>query len=93
MVFFALGCLRTGLKTKNLGLKSIIWIVPYLSGLVLMSYLGAFGGKNIIPFGWDFLVIAIFSGIILKLALLCRSNILVEEFKLALNLAPTFIGG
>lgn len=48
-------------------------MVPYLTGLVLISYLGAFGGKNIIPFGWDFLVIGIFSLAILYLAVKNRA--------------------
>jgi len=61
---FAIAVLRKSLTVKSYGLKSALWVLPYLTGLVLISYLGAFGGKNIIPFGWDFLVIAIFSAII-----------------------------
>lgn len=47
--------------------RSSIWIWPYIGGLTLLSYLGSFGGgRNIIPFGWDLLVLAFFStGIIL----------------------------
>ena len=47
--------------------RSSIWIWPYIAGLTLISYLGSFGGgRNILPFGWDLLVIAVFStGIIL----------------------------
>ncbi len=70
--FFLLACVRGRLKNQELGLRSAIWIVPYLSGLVLISYLGAFGGKNIIPFGWDFLVIGVFSMVILRLAIATR---------------------
>ncbi len=47
-------------------------MIPYLVGLVLISYLGAYGGKGIIPFGWDFLVIALFSTLILFLAVKSR---------------------
>ncbi|MDO8953624.1 MAG: APC family permease [Gammaproteobacteria bacterium] len=57
---------------ERFNLRAIIWVAPYLGGLVLMSYLGSFGGKGVIPFGWDFLVIGIFSLIILKLALATR---------------------
>lgn len=40
--------------------RSSWWIVPYLVALTFISYLGTFGeGKNIIPFGVDFIVIAI----------------------------------
>lgn len=73
-VVFSLGLLNKKTAFPNMGYRSILWIVPYLGGLTLISYLGAFGGKNIIPFGWDFLVIAIFSIIILYLAVKNRST-------------------
>ncbi len=45
------------------------WVFPYLIGMAIISLLGTFGGgKNWIPFGWDFAVIAIFSAVILVLA-------------------------
>jgi amino acid transporter len=71
---FIVAILRGRLGTA-LGLKSAIWVIPYLLGLVLISYLGAFGGKNIIPFGWDFLVIGIFSLVTLGLAVKNRALI------------------
>ena len=39
------------------------WYLPYLVGLGVISYIGAsdFGGIGVIPFGWDILVIAVFS--------------------------------
>lgn len=73
LVFFAGASLRGRLAVTSLGLKSGIWIAPYLSGLVLISYLGAFGGKNVIPFGWDFVVIGVFSVAILCLAVKNRA--------------------
>ncbi len=72
-VFFAAACFQGKIKTKALGMKSAIWVIPYLLGLVLISYLGAFGGKNLIPFGWDFLVIGVFSVVILYLAVMNRA--------------------
>jgi hypothetical protein len=84
--FFTLAVLRGRLQVPSLGLKSGLWVIPYLSGLVLISYLGAFGGKNIIPFGWDFLVIALFSMGILYLAVKNRATIIKEnipEFRAA----------
>jgi amino acid transporter len=72
-VVFSLSFFNKKTLFPNMGFKSIFWIAPYLAGLTLISYLGAFGGKNIIPFGWDFLVIAIFSVIILYLAVKNRS--------------------
>ncbi len=79
-IFFITAYLRNKLDTHSLGLKSVSWILPYLLGLTLISYLGAFGGKHIIPFGWDFLVIALFSIAILCLAIISRSKHTVEDF-------------
>lgn len=76
--FFIMACFRNKFDREELGLKSVMWVVPYLSGLVLISYLGAFGGKEIIPFGWDFLVIALFSLAILYLAVFFRTKTVVE---------------
>jgi amino acid transporter len=78
--FFFIAWLRGKLKGRALGFKSAIWIVPYLSGLVLISYLGAFGGKNIISFGWDFLIIGIFTLCILYLAIKNRAVVIKEQF-------------
>ncbi len=44
------------------------WLFPFIIGNAAISYFGSFGGKNIIPFGWDFLVIAIFSYAIFQCA-------------------------
>lgn len=79
VVFFMTAAIRGKLAVTSLGLRSAKWLVPYLSGLVLISYLGAFGGKNIIPFGWDFLVIGLFSMIILYLAVQNRASITEED--------------
>lgn len=71
-----------GLVNKNdFGFKSLMWLAPYLLGLFFISYLGSFGGKGYIPFGWDFLVIAIFSIIILFLAVISRQSSAVLQFK------------
>lgn len=46
-----------------------IWIWPYFIGISIISYLGNFGhARDIIPFGWDFLTIAIFCTFILYLS-------------------------
>ncbi len=79
LVFFVMACFRKKLAGTSLGLKSAAWIIPYLGGLILISYLGAFGGKNIIPFGWDFLVLALFSIVILYLAVRSRAVVLVKQ--------------
>ena len=52
-------------KTKNLDLKRGFWVIPYLLGITLISYIGNFGGGRAwLSFGFDFLVIAIFSALI-----------------------------
>ncbi|MDR3491256.1 MAG: APC family permease [Gammaproteobacteria bacterium] len=79
-IFFIGAYLRGKLKASALGFKAAGWIIPYLCGLTLISYLGVFGGKNIITFGWDFLIIAIFSVIILYLAVISRSKNTEKEF-------------
>ncbi|OGO96225.1 MAG: amino acid permease [Coxiella sp. RIFCSPHIGHO2_12_FULL_44_14] len=51
------------------GLPSL-WVWLYFPGVLLISYLGNFGGgKNWIPFGWDFAVIGLFCSFILAVAL------------------------
>ncbi|MCH9770397.1 MAG: APC family permease [Gammaproteobacteria bacterium] len=48
------------------------WIFIYIGLMVLVSYLGNFGGgRNIIPFGWDFLVIAVISWFIFECSQFC----------------------
>lgn len=88
-IFFSVAYFKGNIDRNSLGFKSFFWIAPYLTGLTLLSYLGSFGGgRNIIPFGWDFLIIAIFSIIILYLAVLTRASKTAENFvKLKLCLA------
>lgn len=65
--------------------KAMVWLVPYLSGLFLISYWGGYGGgRNDLPFGWDFLVIALFSAVIFCLAIYARlgSQAVHEQFAL-----------
>ncbi len=50
---------------KNIPWKQLLWLVCYLTGLSMISFLGSFSGRDVIPFGWDFMVIAVFSVIIL----------------------------
>lgn len=66
---------------QNNGVKSIFWLLPYLSGLILISYFGTYGGKNIIPFGWDFLIIGIFTVAIFYLAIWVRAGSVLQQFR------------
>ncbi|EKD72084.1 MAG: hypothetical protein ACD_46C00014G0005 [uncultured bacterium] len=87
IVLFSIAYLRGSVKIAKDEIRSAFWILPYLFGLIAISYYGSFGGIGIIPFGWDFLVIALFSIGILYLAVLSRvalnaddvSNYLISE--------------
>jgi amino acid transporter len=60
--------------TPNLDWRGGSWLWPYFIGLAVLSYLGPtdFGGRGVIPFGWDVVVIAIFSLAIYYYALSVR---------------------
>jgi amino acid transporter len=79
LVLFFFSCVRKS-NSNSLGLKASLWMMPYLLGLVVISHFGSFGGKNIIPFGWDFLVIGIFSFVMLYLAVAVRLNKIPAQF-------------
>ena len=83
IVLFFIACLRGRLQMQHIGLRSSMWMIPYLSGLVIISWLGAFGGKNIIPFGWDFVVIGVFSIVILCLSVINRAVYAKEKWPAA----------
>jgi amino acid transporter len=90
IVFFIIAWLRGSLRASGLGLKSGMWMAPYLIGLVVISYLGAFGGRNIIPFGWDFVVIGVFSMVILYLAVVNRRTVSEQVLDQRLAAISTF---
>lgn len=79
-ILFLIAYSQGKVDKQQIGSRSLIWIVPYFAGLVLISYLGSFGGKGVIPFGWDFLVIAIFSMVILYLAVITRSVMVQSQY-------------
>jgi amino acid transporter len=77
---------RRKMPLQQLGMKAALWLVPYLAGLTLISYLGSFGGgKQYISFGWDFLIIGIFSMITLYLALTTSSANVWEKYQVYKN--------
>jgi amino acid transporter len=51
---------KIGMDTKH-----AIWAMVYLSGMAMLSYLGNYGGRGLLPVNWDILVIALFSFMIL----------------------------
>jgi hypothetical protein len=80
MLIFTVAYLRGKLHAQQVWFKAAIWVVPYITGLIMFSYVGAFGGKNLMPFGWDFLVLALFSILILYLAVKYRHNEITVNF-------------
>jgi len=79
LVLFGISYMRGVVKVNKQEMKSAYWILPYLFGLVFISYLGSFGGLQIIPFGMDFGVIALFSMGILYLAIQSRAAMSSED--------------
>lgn len=72
VILFVISYLRGVVKLDKQDMKAASWILPYLFGIIGLSYLGSFGGQQIIPFGWDFLIIGIFSLSIYYLAIKSR---------------------
>ena len=74
-----------------LDLAEAAWLIPYLLGIGVISYLGAFGGTGAIAFGWDILVIAGFAIAIFAVAVRSRLSpekadaYLTEEHRLELD--------
>lgn len=55
---------------KTLEFMRGCWMIPYLIGVGVISYLGSFGGGiGVLPFGWDFLAVGCFSIFLFWLAL------------------------
>lgn len=82
LVLLIIGYVRGYLDKEQFGMRSIIWLAPYLLGLFAISYYGSFGGKGLIPFGWDFLVIGLFSMVILTLAVAARQGAAQKQFRI-----------
>ncbi|CAM2878139.1 amino acid permease [Legionella steigerwaltii] len=57
---------------RDLDIKQAIWFVLYLIGLFIFSYLGNYGGKQILPRYWDLGYLLLFSLLVFCLALLSR---------------------
>lgn len=81
VALFFMSYLRGVVKMGKDDLRSAIWILPYLIGLIGISYLGSFGGIGLISFGWDFVVIALFSFVIMGLAIHTRVDLHMDTVK------------
>ncbi|WP_344944689.1 APC family permease [Actinomadura miaoliensis] len=38
-----------------------LWLWPYFAGMGVLSYLGSFEGRGVLPFGWDMAAVAVFA--------------------------------
>lgn len=81
LVIFTFSYLRGYVKLESKDIKPAVWIIPYLGGLVLLSYLGSFGGIGLITFGWDFLVIGVFSILVMICAVQSHLQINVSDIE------------
>ncbi|WP_433448985.1 APC family permease [Streptomyces sp. CA-142005] len=48
-------------NAPRLDFKAAQWLLPYLAGIGVLSYLSTFGGNGDLPLWWDILVVAAFS--------------------------------
>lgn len=58
-------------QSLNLNVLRGSWVIIYMVGMTVISYFSSFGGCNEIPFGMDFIVLAIFT-----LAIFCLAHFL-----------------
>ena len=69
MILFSIGYVVLAFQTifSHIRIVSVLdmlqgsWVIVYMIGMAVISYLGSFGGQHMIPFGMDFIVIAVFS--------------------------------
>jgi amino acid transporter len=59
-------------RMPRLDLRGAIWLPPYLVGTALISYIGRYEGRNLLPFWVDIGVVAVFSVAIFALAVAVR---------------------
>lgn len=59
-------------ERPTLDLRTGRWVLPWLGGMGVISYLGQFGGRRLLPFWWDLGVVTAFSLSIYAAALATR---------------------
>src|SRR5699024_5185000 len=69
-------------NTPNLELGSGYYLIIWLAGLTLLSYLGSYpklsegkGNLGVLPVGWDIVILAVFSILIMWLAVANRLQV------------------
>ena len=91
LLLFSVIISRKSFDGVKFNIKESIWVFGYLIGMGFIAYFGAFsGGKHFLSFGWDALVIAIFSAFILtwsRFSLLKAEKSLPERLPKDLSVA------
>lgn len=79
LIFLAIHlCFRSQKHEKVMNYKESIWLFIYLICFAILSFLSTFkGGVGIIPFGWDFLAVAVFSALFFSWAV--NAHLLKEK--------------
>lgn len=78
------------MKDVTLDLGQAVWLLPYFAGIGLISFLGTFGGRGVIPFGWDLLVLMVFALAVFELAL--RNALAQAQFDAQFDLVLADLG-
>ena len=68
LLFWVSYALGRPIERPPLDPRSLIWILPWFTGLAVISYLGQYGGTKLIPAWIDLGVVALFSILICALA-------------------------
>ena len=71
-VLFAFSYATNPARRPHLDWGPVVWLLPYLGGMALLSYLSSFDGKGTLPMGWDMLAVAAWSVLIYAAALRTR---------------------
>jgi hypothetical protein len=54
------------------GWRQIAWLLPWFGGIWVLSWLGNIGGgRDLIGFGWDILLVSVWSVVVMLLAMRC----------------------
>jgi hypothetical protein len=59
-------------RMPRLDLRPAAWLPPYFAGMAIISWLGQYDGRSVIPFGWDIGVVTVFSFAVYALAMYFR---------------------
>jgi amino acid transporter len=72
VVFVAYRAFGDKSRMPRLDLRGAIWLPIYLAGMAVISYVGRYDGRNLLPFWWDIGVVAVFALAVFVLAVSLR---------------------